>query len=155
MRKTFKFFIIAFLLCVYIYVCKIDNIPENIILYKGEELNLGKFLGISLDIQKSDILASSEIGKSKNESSKVNVKLFNTITVREVSVNTIEEAEVIPVGQVSGLKLYTSSALVVGMGEIKGEDSQKYKPYINSGIQEGDRIIKINDKEITDTNTLI
>ena len=41
------------------------------------------------------------------------------------------------------------------MSEIKGEDNQKHKPYEQSGIEEGDRIIKINSEEITDTNSLI
>ena len=155
MKKSFKFFIIAFLLSVFTYVCKIDSIPEDIILYNGEELNLGKFPGISLNIENQDVLAVSNITETKNTSSNVEVKLFNSITVKEVSLNIMEEATVIPVGQVAGLKLYTSSALVVGMSEIVGVDGQKYKPYLNSGIQEGDRIIKVEEKEITDTNTLI
>lgn len=41
------------------------------------------------------------------------------------------------------------------MSEIKGEDTQKYKPYENTDIQEGDRITKIDNQEITDTNSLI
>ena len=155
MKKTFKIFIIAFLLCIFTYICKIDSIPKNIILYSGEELNLGNFLGISFNIKNSDVQAFSNVNENQNISSTVDVKLFNLITVKEVSALTIEETEVIPVGQVSGLKLYTSSALVVGMSEIKGEDNKKYKPYENSGLQEGDRIIKINEIEVTDTNTLI
>lgn len=155
MKKTFKISIIAFLLCIFTYVCKIDSIPENIILYNGEELNLGEFPGISLNVKNDDILASSSINETKKTSSKIDIKLFDLITVKEVSTYTIEETTVIPVGQVSGLKLYTSSSLVVGMSEIRGEDNKKHKPYENSGLQEGDRIIKIDDIEITDTNTLI
>ena len=161
MRKTKRIFIIAFLLCIYIYCCKIDSIPNSIILYGGEQLNLGNFLGISLKIGDEDcntILASSDITENsdsnKNEAT-IDVKLFNTINVKEVSVSIIDKTTVIPVGQVSGLKLYTNGVLVVGMSEIKGEDSKKYKPYENSGIEEGDRIIKIEEKEISDTNELI
>ena len=74
---------------------------------------------------------------------------------QEVSSALIEEMTVIPVGQVSGLKLYTSSSLVVGMSQIRGEDQKMYKPYENCELKEGDRILKIDDIEITDTNTLI
>ncbi len=161
MKKTRRIFIIAFLLCIFTYCVKIDSIPNNIILYGGEQLNLGNFLGISLKIGNKDcntILASSEISgnsdSGKNEAT-VDVKLFNKINVKEVSVSIIDKTTVIPVGQVSGLKLYTNGVLVVGMGEIKGEDNQKYKPYENSGIEEGDRITKIDNEEITDTNTLM
>lgn len=83
------------------------------------------------------------------------MKLFNTFNVKEIDMSIIDETTVIPVGQVSGLKLYTNGVLVVGMSEIKSTDNQKYKPYENSGIEEGDRIIKINEEEVTDTKKLI
>ena len=161
MKRTRRIFIIAFLLCIYTYCCKIDSIPNSIILYGGEQLNIGNFAGISLKIGDKDcdtVLASSEISSlsdSKNKEATVDVKLFNTFNVKEVSVSIIDKTTVVPVGQVSGLKLYTNGVLVVGMSEIKGIDNQKYKPYENSGIEEGDRITKINNEEVTDTNTLI
>ena len=161
MKRTRRIFIIAFLLCIYTYCCKVDSIPNNIILYGGEQLNIGNFAGISLKIGDKDcdtVLASSEISSlsdSKNKEATVDVKLFNTFNVKEVSVSIIDKTTVVPVGQVSGLKLYTNGFLVVGMSEIKGIDNQKYKPYENSGIEEGDRITKINNEEVTDTNTLI
>ena len=161
MKRTRRIFIIAFLLCIYTYCCKVDSIPNNIILYGGEQLNIGNFAGISLKIGDKDcdtVLASSEISSlsdSKNKEATVDVKLFNTFNVKEVSVSIIDKTTVVPVGQVSGLKLYTNGVLVVGMSEIKGIDNQKYKPYENTGIEEGDRITKINNEEVTDTNTLI
>ena len=51
--------------------------------------------------------------------------------------------------------MYTSGILVVGMSEIKGEDNLKYKPYENSGIQEGDMIVQVNNRSVTDTKDLI
>ena len=161
MKRTRRIFIIAFLLCIYTYCCKVDSIPNNIILYGGEQLNIGNFAGISLKIGDKDcdtVLASSEISSlsdSKNKEATVDVKLFDTFNVKEVSVSIIDKTTVVPVGQVSGLKLYTNGVLVVGMSEIKGIDNQKYKPYENSGIEEGDRITKINNEEVTDTNTLL
>ena len=161
MKRTRRIFIIAFSLCIYTYCCKVDSIPNNIILYGGEQLNIGNFAGISLKIGDKDcdtVLASSEISSlsdSKNKEATVDVKLFDTFNVKEVSVSIIDKTTVVPVGQVSGLKLYTNGVLVVGMSEIKGIDNQKYKPYENSGIEEGDRITKINNEEVTDTNTLI
>lgn len=41
------------------------------------------------------------------------------------------------------------------MGEIEGYDHVKYKPYENCGIEEGDRIISINQNTITCTADLI
>lgn len=157
MKKIKRIFIIVFLLLIFIYCCKIDSIPENVILYNGESLNLDNFFGISLKIENQDcntVLASININE-QSESNVVDVKLFNTITVKEVSVDIIDETTVIPVGQVSGVKLYTNGVIVVGMSEIKAEDNKKYKPYEASDIKEGDRIIKIDDIEVKDTEHLI
>lgn len=41
------------------------------------------------------------------------------------------------------------------MGEIEGSDNKQYKPYENSGIEEGDRIIAINQNTVTGTADLI
>lgn len=159
MKRIRKIFIIAFLLCVFIYCCKIDSIPESIILYNGESLDLGGFFGISLKIGDEDcntVLTSSALNEEEDKKTNtVDVKLFDTVTVKELEVSIIDETTVIPIGQVSGLKLYTNGVLVVGKSEIRGEDNQKYKPYENSGIEEGDRIVKINNNEVADTENLI
>ena len=60
-----------------------------------------------------------------------------------------------PIGRTVGLKLYTNGVLVVGMSEIDGKDGNKYMPYKESGIKEGDMIREINGKEISNTQELI
>ena len=158
MKRTGKILFIAFLLYIYIYICKINSIPNSIILYDKENLNLGKFWGISYKIGKQDldsVLASNNLVAESKKENVVSVKLFDTITLKEVSVNIIDKTKVIPIGQVAGLKLYTNGVLVVGMSEIKGINNEKFKPYENSGIKEGDRILKINQFDVMDTNNLI
>ncbi len=154
-----KKLLIAFLLIALIYVCAIDSIPKSVILFQGESLNIKKIFGISFENKNSEygaILTSSDsIDESKIGTTNLEVKLFNTFRVKDIDVSVIERTKVIPVGQVSGIKLYTNGVLVVGMSEIKGLDHQKHKPYENSGIQEGDTIVEIGDKEITDTKELI
>lgn len=166
MKKNLKKLCIAFILYIliniYVYICAIDAIPENTILFEGESLNLKTLYGITLKTEKEEyesVLASSTIDENEQSellgTTNVKVQLFNKLTVKEVSVSVIERTKVIPVGQVAGLKLYTSGVLVVGMSEIKGTDNVKYKPYENSGIKEGDMIIKVEDNNISDTNDLL
>lgn len=83
------------------------------------------------------------------------VSLFDNISLKSVDVSVLPKTTVIPVGNIAGVKLYTSGVLVVGMSEIEGSDNKKYKPYENSGIEEGDTIIKINETEISSTEELI
>ena len=51
--------------------------------------------------------------------------------------------------------MYTSGVLVVGMSEVEGDDKKKYKPYENTGIEEGDTIISVNNNKIGTTQDLI
>lgn len=60
------------------------------------------------------------------------------------------QAEVIPLGNTIGLKLYTNGVLVIGMTEIEGK-----KPYKNSTIKEGDLITAVNSIPIETTMDLI
>lgn len=151
MKNLKKVFLIIILLVIFIYVTDITNVPNDIILFKGEELNLHLVLGLKIDENYKAIQTASNINESNVvEKEKVSLKLFNLIKVKDIEVNTIPKTSVIPLGNSVGLKLYTSGVLVVGMTEVKGQ-----KPYENSGIEEGDMIIKINEKEVTCTAELI
>lgn len=157
MRKKI-FLVLFFLIIVLIYVSDITNIPESIILFKGEELEINKIFGMSIEVanMEEDNAIQTAINEYNvsTETINVGVNLFG-IKVKEVSVNILEEMEVVPLGGLIGMKLYTDGVLVVGMSEIYGEDNRVYKPYENTGIKEGDRIIKINDEEIVSTENLI
>ena len=77
------------------------------------------------------------------------------IFIKNMEVDVLPRSKVIPIGTVAGVKLYTSGILVVGMSEIEGIDNKKHKPYANSGIEEGDTIISIDDTKISSTQELI
>ena len=53
------------------------------------------------------------------------------------------------------MRLYTNGVLVVGMSEIENNNKIKERPYENSGIQEGDSILKVNNKIINSTDDLV
>lgn len=165
MKKRIKIGIILFILIViYMYVANITLLPKSVILMQGEKLNLSTLWGIRifekensnpnlgnyragtlLEASASEELEVKEVGKID-----LNLNLFSSIPVKEVSVNVIPKMKVVPLGNAIGLKLYTEGVLVVGMAEIEGQ-----KPYENTQIKEGDRIISINDKKIDSTEELI
>ena len=45
----------------------------------------------------------------------------------------ISDMQVIPVGEIVGIKLYTSGVLVVGTSIIQSDEGTKYKPFENAG----------------------
>lgn len=80
--------------------------------------------------------------------------LPQTIAVKGEEIK-ISEIQVIPIGEVAGIKLYTSGVLVVGTSGIQGQDGITYKPFENTQIQEGDSIVSINDNIVNNTKELI
>lgn len=156
--KKFKLsLILTIFFIILIYICKIDSIPDSIILLQGEKLDIKTIFGLKIEYSKESIEASSNLKEdisSNTGKTDLNLKLGN-ISVKEITVNVIPNKVVIPGGETIGLKLYTNGVLVVGMSEIEGIDNEKYKPYENSGIEEGDMIVKIDNKAITCTADLI
>lgn len=147
-----KILIIILLLIIYIYVCNISMLPNNIILIQGEQLKLDTILGINVKNAET-MQASSNLNNSiVDETGKMtlNLSFFNLFPVKAVTVNVIPKTSVIPLGKAIGMKMYTEGVLVVGMSEIEGK-----KPYENSGIETGDKIIEINNQEINNTDELI
>ena len=156
MKKS-KYFIILIVLCVFLaYITNINAIPEDIILFEGERLNISTIVGVTIDKQ-DDIpitsRVSSKIEYSKTE--KYKVSLLNKIPLKTIEASVIPKTMVIPLGNTIGLKLHTNGVLVVGMSEIKNTKNEKIKPYENTKIKEGDMIIEVNGVPITNTNDLI
>ncbi len=138
------------LLIILVYVINITSIPKKIVLFQGENLKLETLFGISKE--KEEIITTSVNNEENNvvKKEKVTLSLFNLLKLKEVDVTIIEKTKVIPLGNTIGLKLYSNGVLVIGMTEIEG-----CKPYENSGIQEGDLITYIDNKQITSTDELI
>lgn len=160
MRKNFaKIAVVLVLLLSYVYICSINSIPSNIIIFEGENLNLKIATGLTLASKNSKtILTASDINKEKINSegtNNLNLNLFGTIPVKEVNVNVIPKTMVVPLGNAIGMKLYTKGVLVVGMSQIETDKNEKKKPYENSGIEQGDTILEINNNIVGNTEDLI
>ena len=160
MRKKvfYRIILLTFLLLIYMYVLVINYIPNEITIFEGENINLKTILGITINSEDEALTTSANTGEktiNKVGSEKLTVNLFKKLFIKNIDVSVLPRTTVIPVGSIAGVKLYTSGVLVVGMSEIEGEDDKKYKPYENTGIEEGDTITKINDETINSTDELI
>ena len=159
-KLILKIIIIILLLIMYAYVVYFQSIPDNIVIFEGEAVNLKTMLGLKANLTEKDKVIetlSSNQTNVINDAGKKTVKLslFENIFLKNVNVDVLPRTKVIAVGSVAGIKLYTSGVLVVGMSEIEGMDNKKYKPYENTGIEEGDTIVSINNNKIETTEELI
>lgn len=160
MKNIKKIFIVSFLILVLIYVTNITSIPSNIVLFQGESFQINTVLGINVQAKENNyetVQASTEVLSSTSKIGKIDYKLnlFGGIPLKDITVNVIPKTSVVPLGNTVGLKLYTSGVLVVGMSEIEGLDNNKYKPYENTGIREGDMLIEANGDTLTCTSDLL
>lgn len=151
MKFIKKFLIIIVITIIYIYTCNITMMPNNIILMQGETLNLNTIFGLGLKNEETMQASSSLNNQVVEQTGKLdlNLNLFNLFPVKDVTVQVLPKTTVIPLGKAIGMKLYTQGVLVVGMSEIEGR-----KPYQNSGIEAGDRIIEINSTKVANTDEL-
>lgn len=150
MKLLKKILLILNLCIILIYVTNITGIPNKIVLFEGENLNLGTIFGIFET--KEQVITTSSNNENNNiiSQEKITLSLFNLLDVKDVNVTTIEQTKVVPLGNTIGLKLYSSGVLVIGMTEIEGQ-----KPYEKSGIEEGDLITYVNNKQVTTTQELV
>lgn len=160
MKKTItKLLLVFFLMVIYAYTLTIENIPSQLVILEGENINLKTLLGMQIKMETEAMETASNYNENtispKSGKATLQVSLFDQISLKDVNVDILPRTKVIPVGNIAGVKLYTSGVLVVGMSEIEGADKKKYKPYENTGIKEGDTITKVNDKEISSTEELM
>ena len=141
---------IFFLIIIYMYVVNITQIPDDLIILRNEDLKFKTMPGLSI----IETMRTFSLDKETKIDTSIEIQLLGKITLRNVELTTLDDIEVITVGKIVGLKLYTNGVLVVGMSEIEDESSRLVKPYENTNIQEGDMIIEINGEEIESIQNL-
>ncbi len=82
------------------------------------------------------------------------VKLFGFLPFKQVDIQVMENAELIPVGVPIGIYLKAEGILVIGVGDFTGVNGVTYSPckYI---LQSGDYILKLNGENIDDKDVFI
>lgn len=141
MKKFKKIITIFCLLILYCYFINISNFPNSIITY-NENLSSYKlcpFLNL-----KGETLVSYT-GNTSNY--KLSLALGN-VDIKDIDLTVLEKTYLVPIGKTAGIKLYIDGVMIVGFSEIENIDGKLESIADTSNLEEGDRIIKINDKDI-------
>jgi len=104
---------------------------------------------INIDMNQPFTIESSQTGKYI-----VNLKLFGLFNFKNISLDVIENVQLIPCGNPIGIYVETNGILVLGSGRITGADGLNYEP-INNKLKSGDYILSINNKLISSKSELI
>lgn len=153
MKNKKIFFLIVLFTVLYIYTTNIDKIPEKIVLFENEDYLINHLKGI--DIKGNSI---STVDKLFNKLSKVesdttgnvNLKLsaLGGVFKKDIEVSVLPARKVIIGGDAVGIRLYSKGVLVIGESPVQGVDGNYYEPYKTTNIQKGDKILKIDGKEV-------
>ena len=138
-KKIKPIIFIIFLLVIYIYVSSITMIPEHIVIFEGEKLNIHTLFGINLSENKNSkfnyglgtsiIQTATNLNNDKvNQVGKINLNLnlFNKIPLRQIDVDVIKKTKIITIGNEIGIKLYTKGDMVTRMYEIQDQRKKIY-----------------------------
>lgn len=104
---------------------------------------------IKLDLREPFKLKATEFGNYK-----MNLKLFGFLDFKEITVDVIENVELIPAGNIVGIYMETDGVMVLGTGVIKAEDGMNYEPTLNK-LRTGDYITAIDNKKINNKEELM
>ena len=97
MKKLMIVITIAFLLIILAYVTNITAIPDSITIFKGETLRVGNILGTTIETKDEGMAIKTSSNNETNVigTTEVSLKLFNSINLKDITVNVIPETSVV------------------------------------------------------------
>ena len=143
------------LLCCVSYLSLWQKMPNKITIRAGQEEKMDFSLPASgmLKASGEEIIPVSLnhpliFCANQTNSYEMDVKLFGFLPLKNVSVEVIENEEVIPAGIPIGIYVKTRGVLVVGTGDFTGFDGKRYAPS-RTVLKSGDYILKMNGEDVS------
>ncbi len=135
------------------YLKKVNNLPESMVVtYNDIEMaNKSKDYSplISLDIPENiNVATNGELTDTI-----MSIKLFNLFTIKKVKVRLLVDTDVYVGGETVGFNLYSEGLICVGSNAVVTSEGVS-EPIVDSGIAEGDVILKIDNIEIENISDL-
>lgn len=149
------------------------RIPDhlNIVAQEREELDLELPFDVTLFSESEEVVLGNESDIPSNQirlktdeslslyaknqgSYRIGLNLFGKIRFKEIQVDVVDSQYAIPCGLPVGIYLKSKGVMVIGTGQIVGEDGQEVEPAYGV-LQTGDYIEAINGQPLHDKEALI
>ncbi len=126
---------------------QVQSLPDDMIVTFAdiEEANKQNVYSpvINLDLPKNiDVATNGELTDTT-----MSIKLFNLFTIKKVNVKLLTDTDVYIGGETVGFNLFSEGVICVGSNAVVTNDGTK-EPIVESGIQDGDALIKIENIDI-------
>lgn len=128
-------------------ISRATSLPDNMVVTYTDINNANKnneFSSfINLELPKNlKVTDNNELTQTE-----MSIKLFNLFTLKKINVRLLVDTDVYVGGETVGFNLFSEGVICVGSNTVVTENGTK-EPLKNSGIEDGDAIIKIADIEI-------
>jgi len=148
-RKISFVVLITITLVIFLYfsVCFGFFVSEDYNIMEGSSLEASLPFGIYPE----EVIAVTDTGKLKGTNvvtesteSKVTLKIFNILPVKEVRVNTVKNTMLYPSGECIGIKMYSRGLIVTGFSDFNTPEGVCVSPGAVAGLKNGDIIVSVN-----------
>ena len=135
------------------YIKKVNNLPNSMIVTYSDIENVNQTDEyspfVTLDLPENvNVSNNGELTETV-----MSVKLFNLFTIKKVNVRLLVDTDVYVGGETVGFNLYSEGVICVGSNAVATDEGTS-EPILDSGIQEGDAILKIDGIEIENIGDL-
>ena len=130
----------------------VTQMPDTIVSIEGEDISKRPF-SPRLSESERDVSADHPAGRQFTAEQKGEITLCGFIPLKKVNVKTIPSVQVIPGGNIVGIKLFTKGAIVVSTDSFY-DGLREISPGLKSGIKPGDVIVAVNGEEVVSAKDL-
>lgn len=120
----------------------VSSVPDEIILFSGEKLELSGMFTAEARTDSANVLRDGTFDYS-DKSYFADIKFFG-VPVKTVKVDVIDAPKLVPCGNSIGVKLYTDGLMVVGVSNFPSDDGSIVSPAKTAGVKKGDIIHSVN-----------
>ncbi len=168
-KKILYLVLIFFVFVLLYFVIEYIFIPKNIYMTTGKSYVVNISTPFNGEIESNEVLSinnkkvtdniqldlsNDNLMKSDIDTvADINVKLLG-LPIKKVQLCFMPEKKVEVVGRTVGICVDTKGVLVLGIGQVKSDDSKEYTP-CKGVIKSGDIILEIDNKKISNKEELV
>ncbi len=162
---------LLFTSCFYIYRIN-AGIPDSLKVYVGDDSSFDFSVPIEADLEGSIEALNISNAQKRDDGQihfsmrqpftvtsaqkgryRMNLKLFGIFNLKSISLDVIDNLELIPCGNTIGIQVRTDGLLVLGTGAVKTASGLEYEPAYQI-LQTGDYITGINGNDVSSIKKL-
>lgn len=125
---------------------KTRSIPNTIFLRENQKLESNLLFKIKENVNNKHSIKNTSI---------LDISILGVFPIKAVAVTSVPEIYVYPGGTPVGVRLSTKGVLVVALSDIESSRGKVTSPSAEGGIQVGDIIVKVNEKNVNNSEELV